>query len=266
MAAAGPKEQGGSAPLDTLHTNRLLLILIGGLALLSFMDVQARRHSQIHALPPASERLDTVRQNLEQPLRRSASAILQGVDEIEGGAHNAPPALSAEELNSPEAPQEADPSSFDSMRLRPLDAVQSSRSEIELYFLRFQNAHSELVRVRRPAAPGSVSLLRVLQELQRGPTNRERGLLNMFDSQIEIRGLRLEGGVAIIDLSDRVGRMGNHVIADRLDQLCYTLTQFSSVRGVRLLVNGEAVRQLGASALEVPETLHRGERSITDYR
>ncbi len=257
-------------PLDTYHTNRLLLILFGALALLSFMDLQARRHYQARVTLDPDERLESVRENLARPIRARAESVLQGVDEVqETVAEDAPARISAEALSSVSplttaAEEAASGESIAGMNLRPLDAVDLQGNGIDLYFLRFRNARSELVRVRRPAQRGSVSLRRVLEELQRGPGPRERGLLNMFDEQIEIRGVRLEGGIAVVDLSEELGRMGNHVIADRLDQLAYTLTQFSGIRGVRVLVNGESVRQLGAGALEIPDVLKRGDRSVIE--
>lgn len=152
------------------------------------------------------------------------------------------------------------------VNLRPVDVVQSPFDRLQLYYIRFRNGRSQLVRVQRPLERGAVSLTRVLRELQTGPTMRESGLLNTFDSSIEIRSVRLEEGLAVVDLGARAGRMGAHVLRDRLDQITFTLTQFPEVRGVQLLVEGRPVEFLGSARLPVPAVLlPDDDRTIYEY-
>lgn len=282
MVQNSGKEPGTDAALDNHASNRILLILAGALILVTFMDMQARRHYEALRGPSeeigdvARERLDRATGALSEPIRERAETILgriESVDSIEvapelqQGARAAREhieRLSGESLGRA-LPRNLESGALPGVNLRPLDAVEFRSDSFYLYFIRYRGGGSELVRVRRSAARGVVSLGRVIELLQQGPELRERGLLNAFDRSITVHSVRVENGVAIVDLDARIGRMGNHVIRDRLDQLTRTLTQFPGVSGVQILVDGEAVETLGAGALPTPAILRPDDRPALDY-
>ncbi len=145
--------------------------------------------------------------------------------------------------------------------------------QIYLYFIRFRNSRSELVRVSRPAnsfalaADGALNLEELLAGLKRGPTPHETGLINTFDRRIAIKSARLnrDNGLLELDVSESIGRLGKHVIRDRLDQLAFTLTQFSEIGGVRLRVDGKPVRTIGSQGFAVPSILRPSNRIYHNY-
>lgn len=226
----GPKGDSGPPASETEITNRALLVLFGLFLLLVFMDFQAKRHYRSMGLPEKFR--------LEKPItdrglpsaeitKRTARDIFEKADE---GLTKGVAALENE------------------LKLRPLV---EEKKEVVLHFIRFRGGKSELVRVVRkldePAGPREV-----LELLREGPRG-EKGLINAFDSVIH--DLRIENGIAIVDLDERVGRMGPRVIRDRIDQITATLMQFPQIKGVKLLVNGRPVQTLGSEQLEIPSVL-----------
>ena len=277
-----PAEQGSSPAWDTERSNRILLILGGVLLVLIFMDVQARRHYEAVAGPDpaqyARDRLDQARDSLQAPVQATVDDIFRGAEEttelpaqwteqarnqvgaaghealdraleLEGGA----PATIAEDIGQ-------------GIRVRPLDRLSYTGDHIYLYFVRFTGQSTRLIRVQRSVADRrELTVSAVLTMLKEGPALRERGLINNFGASMQIRSVRLEGRIVYLDMDDSIGRMGNHVIKDRLDQIVYTLTQFSDVGGIQLSVNGQPVSTIGAGNYPVPEILQRGTREAFDY-
>ncbi len=226
----GGKGDSGPPASETELSNRAILVLFGLFLLLVFMDFQARRHYKNLGLPEKF-RLDQPISGLGLPssdvTRRAARDIF---DKADDGLTRGVAAVEGE------------------LKLKPLV---EEKKDVVLHFIRFRGGKSELVRVIRkldkPAGPREV-----LELLREGPRG-EKGLINAFDSVVN--DLRMENGIAVVDLDERVGRMGPRVIRDRLDQITATLMQFPQIKGVKILVNGKPVHTLGAEQLEIPSVL-----------
>ena len=61
--------------------------------------------------------------------------------------------------------------------------------------------------------------------------------------------------------------MGASIIRDRIHQICFTLFQFSNVKAVRILVDGQKPEYLGKGQerLKLPEYLGYPDRKIQVY-
>ncbi|MEQ9363230.1 MAG: GerMN domain-containing protein [Leptospirales bacterium] len=302
---------GPSSVIDNAQSNRILLILAGVLVLLIFMDFQARRHYSALAdsvgtsqAGAARNRLEQAASSLGEPIQVQADALFGAADgeriEILEEAENTAgiaresigdalsEALSEDRLRevAADAATAAGDTAADLARSRNLNpgqipavvpvetpATVTPPDSVYLYFIRFRNSRSELVRVSRPASSfklqenGELSIKEVLAQLKRGPTPHEAGLINAFDRRVAIKAVRLnrENGMLELDLNEAIGRLGQHVIRDRLDQLAFTLTQFSEVGGVRLRVNGEVVRTVGSQGFPVPPILRPSNRIYHNY-
>ena len=143
---------------------------------------------------------------------------------------------------------------------------------VYLYFIRFRNGKSELVRVRRPIAGfapqnSQLALQKVIAQLKAGPSPRETGLINAFDRRVDVNTLRFDetNGVLTLDVNSAIGRLGRHVVQDRLDQMTFTLTQFPEVRGVRLLVDGQPVQSVGSQNVPVASVLRPSDRIFHNF-
>ncbi len=234
------------------------------------------RQAQEKAAAPLSESLSVEASSVE-PIRASTDTILGKAEELVSGinaavksqiekeATNARKKLSREELDklltSP-----LDASSLENRPSEPADSIAHHSDQYYLYYFYFRNGRSQLVRVTRPASGSRLRLTTVLRNLQKGPLPAERNLLNNFDSHITVHNLYVDGNRVVIDLDEDIGRLGRHVVKDRIDQLVYTLTQFPTLQEVSILVNGKRKLLLGESHYRLPDRLSRSKRKVSDWR
>lgn len=125
-----------------------------------------------------------------------------------------------------------------------------------LYFIRFSGKKSKLIRVKRPHKPGPLRLSQVLLALRAGPKIHEKGLLNNFDHRMKVNYIRRNGAGVLIDLNPAIGRMGAHVIHDRLEQIAHTLTQFAQISYVKISVEGQSPNSIGEAGVILPQALY----------
>jgi spore germination protein GerM len=124
-----------------------------------------------------------------------------------------------------------------------------------------------MMKVQR-IVPERIDARKALMILQKGPSAKEKGLVNAFDTSIEVKDLRMNGEIVEVTLSESVHRMSAPVRKDRLDQLCLTLLQFPEIRGVRILVSGHVISKLGTGedAIPIVQPVRHIDRQIEDYR
>jgi len=232
----------------TEQMNRIVLMMAGLLLLLVFMDHQARRHyglnsafqpdrySSVNVAEKIEQSLEPIRAPLEDVLNSPAENSLQ-----EFATHNIAPDTK--------------------LKLRPVET-----SFVDLYFIKFNNSQqSEIVRVRRAMNGSEITINGLISMLQKGPSPDERGLLNMFDEGVRVHSAVLQNGIINLDVDNGMGRMGEHVIQDRIAQVALTLFQFPEVQGIRLFINGKRVNNLGNAKVSIPEILTMPKRKITLY-
>lgn len=235
----------GTPPIDTANSNRILLSMVGVSLLLIFMDVQAGKQikDRVEALPDQiSNRVaPEVRSQvasipsraaaLEQPVKQSASAIFEGVQNHVQSHAPAVQKIDASSLDS--VPESVMPSASPDSRLKV------TGGGWDLYFVAYSDRESVIKKVHRTWPQSQVGVRALLQYLQKGPSPRERGLLNPFDSSVRLMSHNLSEGVLTLEFDPSLLRMGAHVIRDRMDQVLFTMTQFPEVQGVRFVVPGE---------------------------
>ena len=263
--------------------NRLVLILTGALVLLVFMDLQARRHYQ--ESNPGSNIQPS---SYVRPSARSGGAIQDSMESILGGMQQDGDQSSAgEAVESYDVAPGDDPNDSrlhdsgkvaarpgenaevipdDYLALKPVEraAIRAPES-IALYYIRFRKGNSQMVRVRRKYSGSTLELNQVVELLKQGPGPAERGLLNAFDASIKLHSVRLTDGVAVVDLSDRVGHMSNRIIKDRIDQLVLTLTSISGIKAVKILVDGVEVHSLGSEKFPLGSSLSAPARAVVNF-
>ncbi|MCB1320948.1 MAG: GerMN domain-containing protein [Leptospiraceae bacterium] len=220
----------------------------------------------------AQDQINTTRRNVEQEAREGISATGEAIrqeahQQLDDRLDRVLPQNRVPDSALLYGPMNNSGHTQSDGRSYAADLVETDSGGFDLYYLRFQNGRTRLVRVRRDATAGPVSLTAVLAHLQRGPLLRERGegLLNNFDGTLEPVAVRIEGDLAIINASTSIARMSNPVISDRLDQIVYTLTQFPRIRGVVLEVNGRRVHSLGRDGFIVPPVMTRTNREVIDF-
>jgi spore germination protein GerM len=133
-------------------------------------------------------------------------------------------------------------------------AVVGGRPERErdasIYYIRVTDdgtIHPE--RVRRTVEYVDSPMTQTLKSLLRGPTPEELslGLLNLIPDGTELISARVENGVAYLNFSEefRFNSMGVEGFIAQLQQIVFSSTEFSTVRRVQILIEGETVEYLG---------------------
>jgi hypothetical protein len=101
-------------------------------------------------------------------------------------------------------------------------------------------------------AVGAVAVEAVLE----GPTNAEgaAGLNSPITPGTDLRSLRIDDGVATVDLSEEFTSEETPAIAvGSLSQIVYTLTQFDSIDGVLFQVDGIPITNFGGYEIDGPQ-------------
>jgi germination protein M len=127
-----------------------------------------------------------------------------------------------------------------------------------LYFLR----DGKLGVAERSVAPSTMPATAAVKALLAGPIAAERtaGLSSAIPADTRLKSLVVTGGLASVDLSqapDASASAGAETAAmPGTAELVYTLTRFSTVSGVRILINGHQWLT-ASSATPPPVTYHR---------
>ncbi|MDR2404047.1 MAG: GerMN domain-containing protein [Spirochaetaceae bacterium] len=126
------------------------------------------------------------------------------------------------------------------------------RRERGLYFVQVDRDGSILrTRVTRSLAVSDSPMLDVLQALLQGPSaeEREQGLISLIPPETRIisRTTTVRGNTAYINFSEdfMFNTYGVEGYAAQLRQIVWTVTEFSNVKDVQILIEGRRVDYLG---------------------
>ncbi len=153
----------------------------------------------------------------------------------------------------------ASPSPDDATPPDSPDRTPASSDETMTFEVWFAYGGSLFVTHRTvPSSPriGSAAVTALLE----GPdaTERRAGVGTAVPDGARLLGLTIEDGIASVDLSGEFGSGGGRpALGMRLAQLTYTLTQFPTVRGVVLLLDGRRVDTFSGQGLIVDRPLTR---------
>ncbi|MCE9598071.1 MAG: GerMN domain-containing protein [Spirochaetia bacterium] len=252
----------GTPPMDTLHTNRVLLTMAGVSVLLVFMDLQAGRQlrDRVESVP---DKILSAQPISREDLQGARRQISQAADQLPGDLPAKATALPGQIPAGIQKPiKQSALSIFQGVTTQGSKALGrdeklSVAGGWDLFFIEYRGKESALVRVRRKWPGETVTVRAVLQYLQKGPNTVEIGLLNAFEN-VRVGSSSLKDGVLTVECDSGLLRMSSHVIQDRVDQIVYTMTQFREIKGVRLVVEGERRPYLD-------RTLKRSGRKFKDY-
>ncbi|MBN2041695.1 MAG: GerMN domain-containing protein [Spirochaetes bacterium] len=143
----------------------------------------------------------------------------------------------------------------------PADPKGKTNQEYYIYLVRFdrKSENMSLAPVKRNVKAES-PLADTLKELIKGPSGREkaRGLLTAVPPDLRIRDIQIAGRNAVIDFDSSIEENADgQILLTRIDQLVYTITQFSGIDAVIIKVNGRRREFLGGEGLSVSKPLGR---------
>jgi germination protein M len=100
-----------------------------------------------------------------------------------------------------------------------------------------------------------------LDSLLSGPSQDDliKGYFTLIPSDTKINSVAINDGIAWIDVSDEFSynHLGYEGYQAQLNQIIYTATEFSSVRGVKITINGKEEEFLSAEGVNISGILTR---------
>jgi spore germination protein GerM len=132
----------------------------------------------------------------------------------------------------------------------PLARQNSPSASVErsLYLIRITQ-DIELVRVRRTLPASDSPMVDVLKVLLQGPAASEerQGLRTMIPPQTVLQSAMVRGSTAYVSFNEdfMFNTYGNEGIRTQLQQLVWTITEFSNVQDVQILIEGRREDYLG---------------------
>ena len=152
----------------------------------------------------------------------------------------------------------ASPSGTSSGSASPSPSASPAQTKIRPYFLRGEKLGVAERRVAHTTMPATASVKALLA----GPTAAERaaGLGSAIPKGTRLLGLTIKSGTASVDLSGRFASGGGSLsMAARVAQVVFTLTRYSSVHAVQLLMDGSPIEALGGEGLVLTEPQTRAD-------
>jgi germination protein M len=115
--------------------------------------------------------------------------------------------------------------------------------------------------VIRPVEYVDAPLTATLGALLQGPTTAEvnQGLVSLISPQTRLNSVYIKGNTAYIDFNEafRFNSLGKEGMIAELKQVVYTATEFSTVKAVQVLVEGEITIYLGPEGVAIDKPLNR---------
>ena len=158
------------------------------------------------------------------------------------GSPDVTPAPSTDETTDP---SEEPSGSVETGSPQPSTApsAETGTSIVRTYFWLAGGAGSAGLVATLHEVPGTKAVATAaVKSLLSGPTPMEsqRGITSRVPAGTQLLGLTVDNGVATVDLSSEFdGGGGADAVQTRLAQVVYTLTQFPSVKGVSIRIEGE---------------------------
>lgn len=140
----------------------------------------------------------------------------------------------------------------------------SSEEEVILYFS--NPDFTALVGEQRKIKKDSKWMERILEELLKGPQNRS--LYNPIPSSTHLNAVFLEGDTAYVDLSAEMAKNQSGGTSQELLSIyaiVNTLTSFSEIKKVKILIDGEETSTL-CGHIDISQPLERDERLIAEIQ
>lgn len=130
--------------------------------------------------------------------------------------------------------------------------------KVNVYFSRGEEVCAAVRVIPRTQATGAAAMKALLA----GPTAEEKamGMTSSIPEGTTLLGVDIANGVATVDLSKEYGSAGgNFSMIMRLAEVVFTLTQFPTVEGVELKLDGEAVDVFGEEGFMLAHPMSRAD-------
>ena len=134
------------------------------------------------------------------------------------------------------------------------EPTESATATFQLWFVQGRRLAQSTATRPATARVGTAALDALLE----GPPAGEGELFTAIPSDAAVNELRIDGGLATVDLSSSFeAGSGTASMGFRLGQIVFTLTQFPTVRRVAFEIDGEPVRVFSSEGLVIDKPLTR---------
>jgi germination protein M len=146
-------------------------------------------------------------------------------------------------------------------RVEPVEP-QLKEYQSRLFYLKINDEGQILLKsILRNITYESGLLGATLDSLLSGPSQDDliKGYFTLIPSDTKINSVAINDGIAWIDVSDEFSynHLGYEGYQAQLNQIIYTATEFSSVRGVKITINGKEEEFLSAEGVNISGILTR---------
>ena len=134
--------------------------------------------------------------------------------------------------------------------------------ESAIYFIRVNDTGDiQPIRVIRAIAHSNSPMTNTMKSLLKGPTHGElsEGLLNLIPQQTELLSAWIENGIAYLNFNEAFlfNPIGFEGTVAQLQQIVYSVTEFSTIGKVQILIEGNIVEYLGTEGVYIGAPLAR---------
>lgn len=137
-----------------------------------------------------------------------------------------------------------------------------NQMETKLYFIKLNSdGHLFLAGLPRKINFDNMPLTETLKILLEGPSREEKAnnYLSLIPPEAKILSISLKDDTLILDVNEAFtfNSLGNEGIVNQLKQIVYTVTEFSTVKQVQFLVEGEIIEFITAEGPYLGKPLTR---------
>lgn len=134
--------------------------------------------------------------------------------------------------------------------------------DTKLYFIQVNSeGNISLVNIKRKVKYTDSPLTATLSALIAGLTTSElnSGLISLIPDRSVIKGIRISDGTAFINFNENFlfNPFGREGYIGQLKQVIYTATEYSTVKRVQFLIDGDTKKYLGSEAIFIGNPLTR---------
>lgn len=166
----------------------------------------------------------------------------------------------AQNSSDSETAVKTEPESVINENTAPVQERKSRKSV--LYFINVDESGTiSLVPITRTVYYKDSPLTKTMQSLLSGLSASElnRGLISLIPEGTKLHGISIKDSIAYIDFNEmlKFNSFGEEGLKASLKQIVFTSTEFSTVKGVQLLINGTIEKYLSTEGVFVGKPLTR---------
>jgi len=209
--------------------DKVIITVISGIILTIFLDLQAKK--QYHQVKNNIKKVSIEELLENKTIHKAKEQVEEIYDE------------SKEKVieSAKKIPQKIENSYLKNLESLNLPYNDAEITEINLYFPKFlKNKRTEMYQVSRKIK-GKVNPITALNILQKGPQEKEAGLVNAYYEGLSFYKISYDEERQILHLffNQNFYSHNDVIMKDRIDQICLTLKQFPEIKSIYYWIDNQ---------------------------